>query len=618
MNPLQPGIPLADPFIAALHSLDRRAEKSFAEELLLKTPENVTSLRQKISKIRDSHPELNEPMQLFLKQFPTLLLQCKEQKFSVPLRLAPELSMPLSSKSHDHWKTPSQPVDLSEYDPKTITLLLDIFTGKEIAPAELVSHALELLSLTDLWQFEKISQDLGAIDPDILKEIDHADIHRLIAGAKTHHNLLFYVALLQFAARDAALVETLEPAEKELICDPLFLNNVSRAGSYVVVKAQSVDEMAIYQKLCAFERSLSGGKLAVELCPNQVITGPLLLAAQHHFTRFGFPEKLVLRAATCNFENLQALLACAPNSRLESIECHRLKSGDRLVELLPANVPLKALTLENVELSNRGALALGRYLGQLTTLETLSLRKNALSSAGLEPLVSALLSQRALRQVDLAENHLDHLAPAQFKALLSHSKAFTTLDLSKNTLQDEGARELAALLQQPHSLENLILANCGIGDGGVKELCQSQIHNPLLYGLDLSANPLTDNGVPALSKWLETGLTVDSLNLANTALTDKGAYALVEGLQNNHTLRSLNLSETAIGNTAAFALADLLQKNPTLYTLLLMSTQIGDEGAERLLQAIGQNPRFEFIQLSYTQVSESFTERHANHPRLLI
>lgn len=618
MNPLQPGNLPSDPFIAALHSLDRRAEKSFAEELLLKTPENATSLRQKISKIRDSHPELDNPMQLFLKQFPSLLLQCKEQKFSVPLRLAPELSMPLSSKSHDHWKTASQPLDLSDYDPKTVTLLLDIFTGKEIAPAELVSHALELLSLTDLWQFEKISRDLGAIDPDILKEVSHDDLQKLIAGAKTYHNLLFYVALLQFAARDATLIETLEPAEKELISNPLFLSAVSRVGSYVVVKAQTVDEMAIYQKLCAFERSLSGGKLAVELCPNQVITGPLLLAAQHQFTRFGFPEKLVLRAATCNFESLQALLSCAPNSRLESIECTRLKSGDRLVELLPANVPLKELTLENVELSNRGALALGRYVSQLTTLETLSLRKNSLSSAGLETLVSALLKQRALRQVDLAENHLDHLAPAQLKELLRHSKALTMLDLSKNSLHDEGARELALLLQHPHSLEELKLSSCSLGDAGVKELCQSQTKNPLLYVLDLSANPLTDNAVPAISQWLKTGLTVDSLNLANTALTDKGACELVESLQNNRTLRSLNFSDTAIGNTTAFALADLLQKNPTLYTLLLMSTQIGDEGAERLIQSIQHNMRFEFIQLSYTQVSESFTEKHATNSRLLI
>lgn len=125
---------------------------------------------------------------------------------------------------------------------------------------------------------------------------------------------------------------------------------------------------------------------------------------------------------------------------------------DRLGEALRVLGTLKVLSLEDIQLRDRGAIAVARGLAVLRHLEELWLSANDISSEGVVSLSRALLKLPSLHTLVLSYNCMGDAGCVALCNVLVQRSGLRKLELADNQLGAEAGQALVQVVQRNSSL----------------------------------------------------------------------------------------------------------------------------------------------------------------------
>lgn len=578
-----------------LHMTDRRAQVLVSQALTdRKAPTHP--LFAAIRRVQQFHPETCSAINELLQQFGSLSLKCDQESIPINRLVAQEMSPVLEHAGADF--------DLTQFAPRTIRLVLQLFENKKIPKDELLSFAPELLAIGDQLQIEQVTDVLIATRKEF-ERIAPEDFKALLAHAK-NHNFIFYVGLLGFAAANPPYKQQLSKEELEVVNHANFKSISS--GRQISISLNESGALTLYAKMCVVRRSMAADSFTAVIYPPQGKTVSFLKAVKKVLNESSWPNQVQF----VSIDQAQALkdflILPQKSGQLTGLEFSSCTVSDQLFESLPQN--LRTLGFKDCKLTNHDAQMLAKYLAAYTALQTLSLEKNSISAVGLAFVVSAL--KHPISTLNLSENSLDAQAIDLLRPIVTER-----LILSKNPLGDAGAERLASMLCDPHPIEHLTLSECGIGNAGIRTICRALCQNPLLYSLHLNANPFTSDALGALCELLANGITLTHLDLTKTALTPRDICTLAEQLKQNRQLARLTLAETEVTDEVCKALSQMLRDNQALSVLSVRSTKITDQGAKLLVAAIEAKEQFE-LSLAFNSLSGELKTELKENPKVIL
>ena len=141
------------------------------------------------------------------------------------------------------------------------------------------------------------------------------------------------------------------------------------------------------------------------------------------------------------------------------------------------------INMDNMSISDAGAVALAQALHHNSTLKALYLSYNSISDAGAVPLAQALHHNSTLEWLYLSNNSISDAGAVALAQALHHNSTLKELKLSNNSISDAGAVALAQALHHNSTLKELNLAgNDGIGEEGTHQLVQALTVNTSISG----------------------------------------------------------------------------------------------------------------------------------------
>lgn len=180
-------------------------------------------------------------------------------------------------------------------------------------------------------------------------------------------------------------------------------------------------------------------------------------------------------------------------------------------QLRQKNNSLYKLSLEENNVGEKGAEAIGNALSTNESLHTLRLRFNNIGPRGIFALFTGLLTNTTL----------------------------SNLMLSYNPIGKNGPFIIGDALGRNIFLRNLQISNCGIDDEGFSAICRGLEPNTHLQIFECDSNSLTPLCIPAFAKMLQHNRGLKQMSVYFTAITQEGADKILEALNHNHTLLGL-------------------------------------------------------------------------------
>jgi hypothetical protein len=216
------------------------------------------------------------------------------------------------------------------------------------------------------------------------------------------------------------------------------------------------------------------------------------------------------------------------------------------------------------QITEKGALHIGKALKANTSLKILDMRQNRLSDSGICWIAEALQSNTTL----------------------------TTIYLGENQIGDEGARFLAEALQKNATLKELLLWRNLITDIGIKYIAESLIRNTTLKSLDLQTNRITDEGIKHLAKMLKKNEVLTDLHISENLITNGGVITLINTLCGNHGLKILRIDNLDTSDGCMKAIENMFKNNYALTQLWMNKRAYSIDAQSRFREIARLKPNF--------------------------
>ena len=276
-------------------------------------------------------------------------------------------------------------------------------------------------------------------------------------------------------------------------------------------------------------------------------------------------------------------------------------------EKLKLNAGLTTLWMGHNNIGDSGAAAIGEALGVNTALVEVGLNNNPnFESSAVRQLIAGYLAKNQVikaivdgtaTSITKAEANINGIGAIAIAKALKNNTALATLDLSNNNIGDSGAVAIGNALTVNTALATLDLSNNNIGDAGAAALGEALKDNNALAMLNLYYNDIGDAGATAIGEALKVNAALATLDIEYNRIMDTGAAAIGAALEANSVLTTLDLGGNKIGDSGATAIAGALKVNTALTTLYLNSNKIKDSGAQAIGEALKVNAAIEVLGL---------------------
>ncbi|XP_004347670.2 tyrosine-protein kinase transforming protein Abl [Capsaspora owczarzaki ATCC 30864] len=274
-------------------------------------------------------------------------------------------------------------------------------------------------------------------------------------------------------------------------------------------------------------------------------------------------------------------------------------------EALQVNLALTELKLRVNQIGDAGARAIAGALGANRSLILLDLFRNQIGSAGAQAIGEALKTNNTLTKFYLSDNRLGDAGAREISEALKVNTKLAGIYLNENRIGDAGVQAIGEALRVNKTLTKLVLSHNQIGDAGARAIGDVLQVNRTLTSLVLWTNQIGPAGAQAIGRTLATNTTLTQLHLSKNQLGDAGAQALGEAMKVNRTLTQLDLHTNQIGDTGAQTIADALKVNSTLVEIFLDTNHIGDAGACAIGEALNVNRTLAELSLKENQVGDA-------------
>lgn len=183
------------------------------------------------------------------------------------------------------------------------------------------------------------------------------------------------------------------------------------------------------------------------------------------------------------------------NKRLESLDLGANSICERAAAVLSSALSknssskVKHLLLgNNVNIGERGCLALSSMLMTNHNLRFLSLNNNNLGDNGAALIASALAHSAHLLHLNIADNNISDLGGVSIARSLILNRSLVLLNLGANKLGDQTASEFARAFLVNDSLTSIFLYHNYVREDGAGDIVKSLIQNKTLMTVDINDN----------------------------------------------------------------------------------------------------------------------------------
>ena len=245
-----------------------------------------------------------------------------------------------------------------------------------------------------------------------------------------------------------------------------------------------------------------------------------------------------------------------------------------MLDIPHADSFLQHLNLDDNQIGDSGATALGEGLKGNWMLKRLSIKRNRIARDGGNALGLGLQQNHVLKEVYLTSNVIGDDGILELCHALSQKGCVLTLvDLGSNQLSYVASRLLARALIDGNSLQSLLLKNNMVGGDGAGLLEQGIRHSSSLTYLNLERNILGDIGMGCLMRALRRippmkgrkaqpdNRSLVGIDVSTNNLSDGCIGNIEESLFKNLALRSITAHDNVISEKGLIKIQQLLAAN---------------------------------------------------------
>ena len=235
---------------------------------------------------------------------------------------------------------------------------------------------------------------------------------------------------------------------------------------------------------------------------------------------------------------------------------------------------VQKLILDDNQIGDAGAMALGESLRGNWMLQILSLKRNRIAREGGNCLGLGLQENKVLKEIYLNQNEMGDDGILELcNAMHLKSCVMTILDLQSNQITYPGCRMLAKALVGGKYLTHLFLKDNMVGSDGCELLEQGIRYSTSLAYLDIEGNVMGNSGFRSLmrslrkipaqrrQRTLPKNTSLQKINVARNNLTDDCIEDLRESLLKNHSLQFLPADGNAFSEGGLRQIDSLLLEN---------------------------------------------------------
>ena len=244
----------SNPPLQVLHNVDRRMEMIINQALASESCHITTETFKILSRIQQVHPETKSELHQLLEQFDSLTLSSQGESVIINKRLATDASPFLKTRVENRLGSDSKTINLSDFDPDTIRILVQLLEGQDVTQNKLLTHAGELLALAEQLQIAEVTRMLARTKAEF-PALTPPDYKALLDQAKDHNNFTMYFKLLCHTSKDTSFKEMLNAEELEIIDHAAFQN--IRTGGEICIRLNSLDSISLYKKMRSIQQQRS-------------------------------------------------------------------------------------------------------------------------------------------------------------------------------------------------------------------------------------------------------------------------------------------------------------------------------------------------------------------------
>ena len=331
-------------------------------------------------------------------------------------------------------------------------------------------------------------------------------------------------------------------------------------------------------------------------------------------------NRLLTRGIMKIAKNLEKATNLHKLSLNESYITYTKKATTSIGRVVKSNTSLKALHLDNNNLSVSDISMIAESINELTglkeltvnntgctadhittmisnnlLLETLDIGDNQLKSEGIRNVSKALIKLNRLKVLGLYGNEITDDAAGDIADVIYNLPLLEKLLLNNNTFGVVGIQTICKSLQQNRTLKLLQLINVGITEEVADDIAAVIDGNPLLQCIYLESNRLQNSGANVILGSLSNKKHIKALSLASNNISEIPVNKLLQFITNNE-LDELLLNNNSIGTTGVFDICKCIKDNiNTLRVFSFADTNVSDEATDAIISVIESNNALEKI-----------------------
>jgi Ran GTPase-activating protein (RanGAP) involved in mRNA processing and transport len=192
--------------------------------------------------------------------------------------------------------------------------------------------------------------------------------------------------------------------------------------------------------------------------------------------------------------------------------------------------------------------------------------------------------------LELPDNDITEKGALYLGRVLTHNETVKTLNLDFNPIGDEGAAALGDGLKWNSTLERLSLKYCNIGPIGGECVGKLIVRSSSVRELFLRGNQIGPHGVIHVSRALSKNAYLVKLDLADTGfgIDLEAIETLRDGIESNDSLETVDLSMNSMVPTGVQLLLEMLKAKPKL-TQFDISERMSEAVFKDVLDTIANN-----------------------------
>ena len=284
--------------------------------------------------------------------------------------------------------------------------------------------------------------------------------------------------------------------------------------------------------------SIYEAQLLPEFCKHEVPS--LCLSISHH-----------LRPYDCM--STSYFMSIVPLKHL-LIHC---RIGDRGAEMLARwqnpKPSLRLLDLGINDITHKGMESIVAIIKCSTNLTHLKVANNPIGDDGIQ--LFSLLKLEHLIHLNIENVEMTEVGACALGDWLECNNSLQSLVISANNINDNGLTKILNTI--PSTLVRLIASHCNITYDGAKNIGETLRTTNTLKHLKIYGNPIGDEGISTIACGITTNASTAliELDVRNCEIHNQGTKSIADVLEKNKTLRSINISHNHIGDDEMSTLA---------------------------------------------------------------